>query len=140
MNNKYILELDEIQLNDILISLESYMRFQIGQADFLLHRITDLDGKYVYENNEIESIENNLKSKLHLTKSGSYGITNKKETSRMYDTLQVIRNKLSWDRAKKNNLTDGKYRDWKTMITVDFDNPLQTNLENDLPIIKNKKQ
>jgi hypothetical protein len=44
-----------------------------------------------------------------------------------FDIYQVMRYRASWDMAIQEGLTDGKTRDWKTMIYVYYDEPFKTS-------------
>ena len=60
----------------------------------------------------------------------STGISNASEDARAaMDLHQVIRHRLSWDRAKAEGVTDGTKREWPAMMQTWYDEPAKYSEE-----------
>lgn len=111
-------------------ALDLYSRIGIGQLEMLMESPSVRTGLTDAQRAEAEWLINRLKLVLFgLPEHASYSIVNERTApaaKRAWDLRNVIRHRLAMDRA--GNPTE---RDFRTMLTVDFDTPEQLS---DLPL------
>ncbi len=123
---QYTLTGSASQFDCIKNACETQARLEMGQfdaiTDALMLRLHDQDWQLVSEKvRELERIISNMPRKTQ--QRSEY-----QELS--WDIYQVVRHRLSWDRAIAEGLIkEGQPRDWKTMMTVNYDEPLHRSEE-----------
>lgn len=123
---RYALTGSESQMDCIKNACETQARLEMGQLgaimDALMLKLHDQDWQLVVEKvRELERLIGSMPRKEN--KRSVY-----MELS--WDIHQVLRHRLSWDRAMAEGLIkEGDPRDWKTMWTVNYDNPLHRSEE-----------
>lgn len=131
---KYRLELDEQQAQLVIQALDLGTRLHMGQ--------TNIVGEYLQgcsprnANHEIvdSALELLRRECFGFTRNESFGITSEKisdDARAMWDIHQVLRHRLSWDRAG-----NPETRDWKTMMGVNYDEPRRSSHSVELPKIE----
>jgi len=128
-DTRYSLELNGKQAACIRQALDLYGRILCGQVKTVREPFLGKD--YDYE--KVDALLAGLKTELfpELQTNASYGIFNQDADERAkvsWDILQVIRNRLAWDRA-----CNPSKRNWKGMMGVSYDDPLLSSKE---PICK----
>lgn len=125
---RHVLTLTDAQADLLVAALDLYARIGIGQLETLLEypgvRLSPsgrADARY-----HVAALKHELFD-LPISASDSYGIYSQEAVlpaKNAYDLRSVVRHRLAWDRA--GNPTE---RDWRTMITVDYDEPRQAGSE-----------
>lgn len=124
----YKLEISEKQASIIQRALELFSRVHIGQLQYVLEQFRQhwIKPKKDCDFEECEKLMSLLK--MHLTgfkMNESYGIHSLEvdDDARIaWDLQQVIRHRVSWDRED-----NPKNRNWKTMMGVNFDEPMKSS-------------
>ena len=113
--NKYTLTLTSRQAAEISSACEIVARLQMGQVDMALRELPGEQPKDYDALREIqEMIERLVPAKIE------------RGDSIAWDLYQVIRHRLSWDRAyESGQIEKGERRNWSIMMGVNFDEPLK---------------
>lgn len=132
----YTLHLTEEQARVISRACEVLARLGIGQIPEGLRELPQKDGDAIdwtsfhddcqavckimskYMPSRIDGYSSNLG--IHNAGAGA---------RRAWDLHQVIRYRLSWDRAIAQGWTDGTKRNWNEMLGVNFDEPMRVSGE-----------
>jgi len=134
---KYRFELDEQQAQLVIQALDMATRLHMGQ--------TNIVGEYLQGCSSRNADPEVVNSALDLlrrecfgfTRSASFGIHSdaiSDDARVMWDIHQVLRHRLSWDRAG-----NPETRDWSTMMGVNYDEPRRSSHEVELPKIETVK-
>ena len=130
----YTLHLTEEQAHVLSRACEVLARLGIGQINEGLRELPqekDIDWTDFHDDCAAVC---KIMSK-HMTKridgySSNLGIHNADAgAKRAWDLHQVIRHRLSWDRAIAQGWTDGTKRNWNEMLGVNFDEPMRVSGE-----------
>lgn len=107
-------------------ALESTARMVIGQPSDMLEQVFNKEGKRCYfDYEERVLIERLATSLMGLSGSATGGVGWNDEGDILWDMCQVVRHRLAWDHAIKENLVDEHGgRDWRTMMGVHYDEPM----------------
>lgn len=131
--NEYILQVNEVQLREIRDAMEIKARLYMGQFDLALNCLLDENGNSVNTYsiiNDVKDIINDIPN----FKKCSLGMFEKPDLD--WEIYTSIRYTLAWDKAIEDGITtEYGNRNWKEMMTVDYDEPLQYT-KHPLPIIK----
>lgn len=134
---EYVLEMTEKQAEVISAALEIYARIGIGQLSEVLEH-PDVTRALIAsraDRGELEKLMAELKASLFgLKENASFSIMSERVNDRnrvAWDIRNVIRHRLSWDRAWGE---DG--HDFKTLSGVQYDQPTRTAHSEELPQIK----
>lgn len=131
----YSLEIDEEQAQVLKLACEIFARLGIGQFHQALENLP-IDWKKAYSqdwNEDLLLIGKILSKHTQWNVDGwskSLGIHNARETSKIaWDLYQVIRHRLSWDRAITEKFIENENspRNWSDMMGVDYDEPLKVS-------------
>jgi hypothetical protein len=138
---KYTLELTEKQLGIIQYATDLIARLGIGQVkEAFEHLPLNNDCDWSTFHNDVRDIEHIISKHTIGNVDGyrsSLGIHNDKvklDAKIAWEIHQVIRHRLSWDRAIAKGFTDGKARNWSEMMGVCYDEPFPCSGEA-LPVI-----
>lgn len=127
---KYTLELTEKQLNIVQYATDLIARLGIGQIKEAVEYLPlrkELD--WAEFHNDVRDIEHVISKHTIENVDGyrsSLGIHNdkvKQDAKIAWEINQVIRHRLSWDRAIAKGITDGTARNWSEMMGVCYDEP-----------------
>jgi hypothetical protein len=132
----YTLTLNEQQAQTIATACEVLARLGIGQFRDALEKLPTKEYMPHGWQDDMHAIGLILKKHMIGNVDGwhsSLGIHHNKvreEAKEAWDLYQVIRNRLSWDRAKAEGVTDGTTRNWSGgMMGVNYDEPFKTSLQ-----------
>ena len=123
---KVSIEVSEEQAKLILKALDFYGRIQLGQLEELLSFSSPIRDRLISKDlTESRFLLDKIKKDIFGLESNSFfSIMNKNEVpeeARLgYDMIQVLRNKIAYANKPEGG------------ITVDFDSPMQTSLDNNL--------
>lgn len=129
-----VVRLSETQAHILKQATDSYCRLQMEQwFGISLTHILPVDDPRI---GVFESIQTIIRS----FPSRNYGITHPQLTNvakLAYEVSAIVRKTLAWERARREKLVDdiNAERDWKTMWTVDYDDPLKVT-DTPLPVCK----
>ena len=136
MSKTYTIELTEQQAQTLSTACEVLARLGIGQFRYALEcmPLAQLWGDGWHDDmNEIGQILSRHTINNVDGWRSSLGIAHEKvsETAKeAWDMHQVIRHRLSWDRATVDGITDGTKRNWSGgMMGVNFDDPFKAALQ-----------
>lgn len=129
---KYLLEVSARQARTIVQAMDLMARVGMGDIGEVMQYVPEPSHHPRYSDEDIKArdyarsllreAQKNLLGMWH-----HYGLTNREvcEAARIaWDIKQVVRHKLAWDRDPNGG------------ITVDFNEPLRTSLEEEFPKIK----
>lgn len=141
---RYIIELTEQQAQTIAQACEILARLGIGQFRDALEQLPTTAFRPYGWNEDMETIGRMLSKHTISNVDGwhsSLGIHHAKvheKAKDAWDLYQVIRHRLSWDRAIAEGITDGKSRNWSGgMMGVNYDEPHKTSAQ---PLASIKEQ
>jgi len=115
MMSKYTLILTARQAAEISSACEIVARLQMGQVDMALRELPGDHPKDYDALREIQQmIERLVPAKIE------------RGDSIAWDLYQVIRHRLSWDRAiERGEIKEGDRRKWPEMMGVSYDEPMK---------------
>lgn len=142
MVKRYTIELTEHQAQTMATACEVLARLGIGQFRDALEKLPTTEYRPQGWNDDMDTIGRMLSKHTIGNVDGwrsSLGIYHEKvreQSKDAWDLYQVIRHRLSWDRAIADGITDGKSRNWSGgMMGVNYDEPHKTS-DQPLAIIK----
>lgn len=142
MVKRYTIELTEHQAQTMATACEVLARLGIGQFRDALEKLPTTEYRPQGWNDDMDTIGRMLSKHTIGNVDGwrsSLGINHEKvreQSKDAWDLYQVIRHRLSWDRAIADGITDGKSRNWSGgMMGVNYDEPHKTS-DQPLAIIK----
>lgn len=127
---KFQIKVNEEQLREIIHALEVVARLNIGQLDMALDCCLDENGNsHIVPYDTCKQIESMVKPLMGLSHSSSYGVGKFEKTDMIWDMYEVFRHHHSWQRAIDNGIVDSmnSKRDWNSMMSVNYDEPMQWN-------------
>ena len=127
----YKITVSNEQARVLMEACEIFSRLGIGQCDEALRRlpVEKVLGWYADMRKIKDIISPHLKSNLYVSESD--------ETKYAWDLYQVIRHRVSWDKAIADNIISlGDKRNWSKMLGVQYDEPMNTS---GLPLAKIEK-
>ena len=133
---RYTIELNEHQAQTIAQACEILARLGIGQFRDALEQLPTTAFRPDGWNEDMDTIGRMLSKHTISNVDGwhsSLGIHQKQvreQSKDAWDLYQVIRHRLSWDRAISEGITDGKSRNWSGgMMGVNYDEPHKTSAQ-----------
>lgn len=120
------LSMTKEQAETLKMACEVMARLYVGQTN-MLNRVCNADRDTLNKVKELCFPE--------LVGPSYHAITNQNvsdDAKQLWDFYQVIRHYLSWE----DQPNTPKTRDWKTQMTVNFDEPMKISETQALPIIK----
>lgn len=135
---KYRLELDEQQAQLVIQALDMATRIHMGQTNIVGEYLQGCSPRNANPEIVDSALELLRRECFGFTRSESFGITSEQisdDARVMWDIHQVLRHRLSWDRAG-----NPETRDWSTMMGVNFDEPRRSSHEVELPRIETAEE
>ncbi len=121
----YNLTITEDQARALQKACEFLARIKIGQVAEVVDHLPLISGNINNRCDMIDGLEFLLKPMCGLGKNSSYGVGKFEDADILFDLYEVIRHRLSWDKAVADGLAPAPdVRDWMTMITVNYDTPM----------------
>jgi hypothetical protein len=128
------LGLDEKQAELLVQALDLATRLHLGQTNIVGEYLQGCSPRSADPEIVDATLERLRRECFGFSRSESFGITSEKisdDARAMWDIHQVLRHRLSWDRAG-----NPETRDWDTMMGVNFDEPRRSSHERELPKIE----
>ena len=127
----YTLTLSATQMHVLSRAAEVIARLGIGQIPDALRELPTRDGIELSAwHDDCEAVCKIMSKHMPHSIDGfhsSLGIHNAGNSTRIaWDLHQVMRHRLSWDRAIAAGHTDGTTRNWSEMLGVSYDEPSRT--------------
>lgn len=132
----YTIKLNKSQLETLSAATEVLARLGVGQFDYAFDWLPFAKGKYITHEDQLYFSERLAPLMVHNIDGyrSSLGI-NCNETPEFskiaWDLYQVIRHRLSWERAVEEGIVTSldDTRKWPEMMTVDYDTPFHASEE-----------
>lgn len=135
---KYRFDLDEKQAELLVQALDLATRLHLGQTNIVGEYLQGCATRNV-DHEVVDAALGRLRQEFFgFTRNESFGILSEKisdDARVMWDMHQVLRHRLSWDRAG-----NPPTRDWNSMMGVNFDEPRRSSHERELPKIETTRE
>ncbi|EWC39608.1 hypothetical protein [Stutzerimonas stutzeri] len=116
----YTITVTERQAAELQEACELLARIKIGQIDHAIERLPGF-----YDRRDLEQVHATRHEIQRLANTLMPEATKRREDGVAWDLYQVIRHRLSWDRAHdKGVIQPGEPRKWPEMMGVSYDEPL----------------